>query len=136
MEIKIGERLKKVRKEKDMSIARLSELSGVSKGMISQIENNVNVPSVVNLWKLAQALETSVNYFFEEDRPKMTVIRKNEHRILTMESNRATYRFLSPMSGTRSLDFVEVTLRPGEDEGIVLANTKRCLNRAWALLED
>ena len=30
----------------------------------------------------------------------------------------------------------EVTLRPGEDEQIVLANTKRVLNRAWALLED
>lgn len=30
----------------------------------------------------------------------------------------------------------EVTLRLGEDEGIVLANTKRVLNRAWALLED
>lgn len=30
----------------------------------------------------------------------------------------------------------EVTLRPGEDESIVLANTKRVLNRAWALLED
>ena len=31
---------------------------------------------------------------------------------------------------------MEVTLRPGEDEQIVLANTKRVLNRAWALLED
>lgn len=31
---------------------------------------------------------------------------------------------------------MEVTLRPGEDEEIVLANTKRCLNRAWALVED
>ena len=31
---------------------------------------------------------------------------------------------------------MEVSLRPGEDEGIVLANTKRVLNRAWALLED
>ena len=31
---------------------------------------------------------------------------------------------------------MEVTLRPGENEDIVLANTKRCLNRAWALLED
>ncbi len=29
---------------------------------------------------------------------------------------------------------MEVTLRPGEDEDIVLANTKRCLNRAWAML--
>lgn len=31
---------------------------------------------------------------------------------------------------------MEVSPRPWEDEGIVLANTKRCLNRAWALLED
>ena len=31
---------------------------------------------------------------------------------------------------------MEVSPRPGEDEEIVLANTKRVLNRAWALLED
>lgn len=31
---------------------------------------------------------------------------------------------------------MEVTLRPGEDEDIILANTKRVINRAWALLED
>ena len=29
---------------------------------------------------------------------------------------------------------MEVTPRPGEDEEIVLANTKRCLRRAWALV--
>lgn len=31
---------------------------------------------------------------------------------------------------------MEVMPRPGEDEDIVLANTKRVLNRAWALLAD
>lgn len=31
---------------------------------------------------------------------------------------------------------MEVSPRPGEDERIVLANTKRVLNRAWALLDD
>lgn len=31
---------------------------------------------------------------------------------------------------------MEVSPRPGEDEDVVLANTKRVLNRAWALLED
>ena len=31
---------------------------------------------------------------------------------------------------------MEVAPRPGEDEKTVLANTKRVLNRAWALLED
>lgn len=31
---------------------------------------------------------------------------------------------------------MEVSPRPGEDEDIVLANTKRVIRRAWALLED
>ena len=31
---------------------------------------------------------------------------------------------------------MEVTLAPGEDDEIILANTKRGLNRAWALVED
>ena len=31
---------------------------------------------------------------------------------------------------------MEVSPRPGEDEEIVLANTKRALKRAWSLLED
>lgn len=31
---------------------------------------------------------------------------------------------------------MEVTLQPGEDAGIVLANTKRVINRAWALAEE
>lgn len=31
---------------------------------------------------------------------------------------------------------MEVTLAPGGEEEIVLANTKRCLNRAWAMVED
>lgn len=31
---------------------------------------------------------------------------------------------------------IEVTLQEGEDGDIVLANTKRVINRAWALLED
>lgn len=30
----------------------------------------------------------------------------------------------------------EVQPRPGEDPGIIVANTKRVINRAWALLED
>ena len=31
---------------------------------------------------------------------------------------------------------MEVTLASDEDEEIVLANTKRCLNRVWALVEE
>ena len=43
MEFKLGEKLRKVRKAKGMSIAALAEKAGVSPGMISQIERNTTV---------------------------------------------------------------------------------------------
>ena len=64
MEFSIGTRLKELRKTKGMSITELAERSGVSTGLISQIERNLVVPSVVNLYRIAQALGTDVNYFF------------------------------------------------------------------------
>ena len=49
MEFAIGSRLKELRKTKGMSISELAERSGVSTGLISQIERDLVVPSVVNL---------------------------------------------------------------------------------------
>ena len=52
MEFSIGTRLKELRKAKSFSITELAEKSGVSTGLISQIERNLVVPSVVNLTAL------------------------------------------------------------------------------------
>lgn len=81
MEFSIGTRLKELRKTKGMSITELAERSGVSTGLISQIERNLVVPSVVNLYRIAQALGTDVNYFFEtSDSRTATITRRGEHK--------------------------------------------------------
>ena len=54
MEFAIGSRLKELRKTKGMSISELAERSGVSTGLISQIERDLVVPSVVNLYRVAR----------------------------------------------------------------------------------
>ena len=66
MEIKLGEKLRKTRKEKGMSIAALAEKAGVSPGMISQIERNTTVPSILLFAKIAKALDESISYFLDE----------------------------------------------------------------------
>lgn len=58
-----GSRLRELRKNKNISIAELSKLSDVSTGLISQIEREMVIPSVVSIWRLAQALDTNINYF-------------------------------------------------------------------------
>ena len=87
MEILIGGKLKQLRTEKKLSIAELSKLSDVSTGLISQIERDLVVPSVTSLWRLAQALDTNINYFFhEEPQEEQMIIRKGEHRTIVMHN--------------------------------------------------
>ena len=55
-----GSKLRELRNEKHMSIAKLSTISDVSTGLISQIERDLVVPSALILFRLAQALETDM----------------------------------------------------------------------------
>jgi transcriptional regulator with XRE-family HTH domain len=55
----IADNLKNLRKERHLSLDKASQLTGVSKSMISQIEKGIANPSVTTLWKLANGFKIS-----------------------------------------------------------------------------
>lgn len=55
----IGEKLKDLRIKKDLSMKELSEKSGLSIVSICGYENGKHIPSLVNINKLAKALDYS-----------------------------------------------------------------------------
>ncbi len=58
----LGDRIKKIRKEKDMSISELAEKAGVAKSYLSSIERNKQTnPSIQFMEKVSVALGVSVN---------------------------------------------------------------------------
>ena len=57
---KLGETIARLRKADQLSLGELSEISGVAKSMISQIEKNESNPTVATLSRKSQALGTSV----------------------------------------------------------------------------
>lgn len=59
----IGERLRKTREAKGMSVVELASKSGVSPGLVSQIERDQVVPSLRTLEQMAKNLGISVCYF-------------------------------------------------------------------------
>ncbi len=63
----LGENLKALRLEKQMTLKELSKRSQVSSSQLSQIERNVSVPTVTRLQKIAEALETKISSFFAEE---------------------------------------------------------------------
>ena len=52
----IAVNLKRLRAERGFSLGKLSELSGVSKVMLSQIEKGESNPTINTLWKIAGGL--------------------------------------------------------------------------------
>jgi transcriptional regulator with XRE-family HTH domain/mannose-6-phosphate isomerase-like protein (cupin superfamily) len=62
----IGEKLRAVRQERQMSLRELAHKAEVSASMLSQIETGKVFPSVRSLYGIANALNVSVDYFFPE----------------------------------------------------------------------
>jgi len=115
MEINIGEKIKELRKKKGLSIAELANRSELSQGLISQIERNMVTPSIVSLWKIAQSLQVSVGYFFDEEPKDITnpVVKKNQRKRITASNNNAIYELLSP-DLNRKIEFLYITIKPGD----------------------
>jgi len=59
-------------------VQQLAEASGLSKGFISQVENDRTSPSLATLRDLARALQTSIAFLVVEDDHKPHLVRQRE----------------------------------------------------------
>lgn len=91
-EVKIGEKVRRLRKKNGHSIQKLSELSGVSPAGIYKIETNGMVPTITTLVKLATALEQRVSFFVEEEDsfPAARYIKKADRKVIASDQEGRT----------------------------------------------
>lgn len=64
--LRLALRLKEERKKMGLSLEALSQLSGVSRSMLSQIERNESSPTVASLWNLTRALNVDFAGLLDE----------------------------------------------------------------------
>ncbi len=80
--IKLGLLIKSVRKAQNLTLAMLSDRTGLTAGLLSQIENFRTIPSLPVLLKIAQALNVSPAELLagicEKVSPEWTLIKKDE----------------------------------------------------------
>ena len=63
-QLNLGKRLSDLRKRKNMTLDELSEKSGVSKSILSQIERDLSNPTVITISRIASALGENLSDFF------------------------------------------------------------------------
>ena len=63
-QLNLGKRLSDLRQRKNMTLDELSEKSGVSKSILSQIERDLSNPTVITISRIASALGENLSDFF------------------------------------------------------------------------
>lgn len=63
----IAEQLKKIRKQKKISVYKLSKISGISENYIHNIEKGINDPNIRTLNKILKSMEITLAEFFNNN---------------------------------------------------------------------
>lgn len=78
----LGERIRTLRTEQSMSLPTLAERSGLSKGLLSKLENNEESnPSLDTLYKIVSALKVTLGDILETETAQLKKsFLRNNHR--------------------------------------------------------
>lgn len=77
----IGRKLRRLREEKNMSMYRLTQITGVSGHHIKGIEEGTRQPTIETLQRLVSALGSSLAEVFNDD-DKCTYLSHRERRLI------------------------------------------------------
>ncbi|GAG68436.1 unnamed protein product [marine sediment metagenome] len=131
----LGNKLKSIRIEKGMTLEELSQKSEVSKSLLSQIERDISVPTVITLEKITRAFGIATSELFFElengakrstslasekekaanlnakqnflDLKNLAVVRRGDRKKLILPRSEAEYELLSP-DLQRKIEFITV----------------------------
>jgi transcriptional regulator with XRE-family HTH domain len=120
----IGERIKKARKEKDLTLDVLATRTGFSKSYLSQIENMKREPSIGTLTKVAHAMSIDALFLIsgvqqEVSRTDFAVVRADERKAMpdAFRQKGLKYESVAYKKKDRLMDAYVVEMGPNFPEG-------------------
>jgi transcriptional regulator with XRE-family HTH domain len=112
----IGVRVRSLRQDRGLTVAQLAERSGLSKAMVSKIENAQTATSMATLSRLALALDVPVTSFLrdlDEEQEEAILVRAGQGPEIVREGTRSGHRYelLGALRGPfRAMEPVLVTM--------------------------
>lgn len=128
----IGERIRELRLAKNLTLEELADRCELTKGFLSQLENNMNTPSIQTLEDITEVLGVSMSKFFQESKANKVVYKKEDY----FEDEKAYVKrtWLVSNAQDKMMEPILLTLQPdgqseeianhaGEEFGYVLKGT-------------
>ena len=93
----IGEKIREIRKSKNLTIVQLSEMINVTSGYISQIERDLISPSLSVLKRLSQALDVPLSVLFSDKADSDVVtVHQNERTRVKLNNINVELEYITP----------------------------------------
>lgn len=80
--------LKMIREKEKLSLEKVSQLCGVSKTMIGQIERGESSPTLTTIWKIANGLKVSFTTLINNPQPDTEIIVREDVQLLSEDDGR------------------------------------------------
>ncbi|MBL9116206.1 MAG: helix-turn-helix transcriptional regulator [Verrucomicrobiaceae bacterium] len=112
----LGRRVKKLRTDRGWSLEELSQASGVSRSMLSEIEREKANPTLTVTFRIARAFGLSLQEIIESAESlvsRIQVIRADDPAQVYRSDKQCEIRTLSPINLEKDVEFYQLTLRPG-----------------------
>ena len=118
--IQISNKIKEVRKSKNITVQDFANKAKVSKGLISQIENNRTIPSLPVLMNIVHCLDMDLTEFFKDiqsgmDGQKVMIKRSQDYQRFEKEAAKGFHyrRILTRNINGNPVDIVLLELKKG-----------------------
>ncbi len=131
--LNIGSKVRQLRKQRGLTLQEVSDLTGLSKPLLSQIENNIAAPPIATLIKISTALGVKISHFFQDHAManRIVLVKKDERygvKKLTHHDNDSSigYRYESlayPMADKQMEPFI-AEIEPRNDNELLYNNHK------------
>jgi transcriptional regulator with XRE-family HTH domain len=112
----IGPMIRKHRKEKKLTLKMVAEKAEISEGFLSQVENNVNSPSVDTLIKICGAIGVNAGDILNhvESQEKLAMVRGSEWEDIEIPRSGFVTRRFFPSESRTVIDSAVMFVSPGK----------------------
>ena len=104
----LGDKIKQLRLQCDLTQEELASRCELSKGYISQLENDLTSPSIATLIDILSALGTSLKEFFSEEEDERVIFSEND--FIEKKTEEMTLNWLVPNAQKNMMEPVLIEL--------------------------
>lgn len=110
----LAKNLKTIREKEKLSLEKVSQLTGVSKTMIGQIERGESSPTLTTIWKIANGLKVSFTSLINNPQPDTKVVLRDDVQVLSEDNGKYKVYPSFPFQDDRHFEMYTVEI---ETEG-------------------